>query len=161
MTVVKPKPFIPETINDDRRFVKNRTDGLIWHRCENRTLYIDTDRSQVVYHSNYLRYFELGRASLMRDAAYTYREVEESGYVYPIIEVGMRFHQPLYYDEIMFIHTRPSEMERVRLRFDYIVTRENNDIVCEGFTRHCATNQKGVPVAIDEKTIHLWDIFPR
>jgi acyl-CoA thioester hydrolase len=73
----------------------------------------------------------------------------------------MRFHQPLYYDEIMFIHTRPSEMERVRLRFDYIVTRENNDIVCEGFTRHCATNRKGVPVAIDEKTIHLWEIFPQ
>ena len=53
-----------------------------------RTLYADTDRSTVVYHANYLRYFEFGRASLMRDAAYPYREIEESGYVYPIIDLG-------------------------------------------------------------------------
>jgi acyl-CoA thioester hydrolase len=59
-----------------------------------RTLYADTDRSQVVYHANYLRYFEFGRASLMRDAAYPYREIEESGYVYPIISTGHRLLPP-------------------------------------------------------------------
>jgi len=159
---VKPKPFRAEIVNGDKRYVKNKTDGTIWHQCEYRTLYADTDRSQVVYHANYLRYFEFGRASLMRDAAYPYREIEESGYVYPIIEIGVSYYSPLYYDDAMYIHTRPSELERVRLRFEYVIVhKETGDLVCQGFTKHCAVNESGVPVGIDEKTVHLWEIFPR
>ncbi len=127
-----------------------------------RTLYVDTDRSQVVYHANYLRYFEYGRASLMRDAAYAYREIEESGYVYPIIKIDIDYYRPLYYDDAMYIHTRPSTLERVRLQFDYIIThQESGDIVCKGFTRHCAINSSGTPVGIDKKTVRLWEIFPK
>ena len=55
------------------------------------------------------------RASLMRDVAYTYREIEESGYIYPIIKIDIDYYRPLYYDEAMYIHTRPSTLERVRL----------------------------------------------
>lgn len=159
---MKPKPFISEVLNGDNRYVRNRTDTLVWHRCESRTLYADTDRSQVVYHANYLRYFELGRASLMRDAAYTYKEIEASGFVYPIIEVGLTYHSPLFYDDAMWIHTRPSQLERVRLRFDYVILHgETREIVCQGFTRHCAINTAGVPVGVDEKTARLWQIFPK
>jgi acyl-CoA thioester hydrolase len=159
---MKPKPFIPEIYNNDERFVRDVTTGEIWHRCRHRTLYADTDRSEVVYHSNYLRYFELGRASLMRDAAYPYREIEESGYVYPIIDLGITFFKPLFYDDQIWIHTRPIELERVRLKFDYCITHaETNDLICRGFTRHCALNKKGRPVAVDEKTIHLWKTFPK
>jgi acyl-CoA thioester hydrolase len=158
---MKPKAFRPETYRDDGRYCCDAATGLIWHRCRNRTLYADTDRSTVVYHANYLRYFELGRASLMRDAAYPYKEIEESGYVYPIIDMGIQFYHPLYYDDPMWIYTRPAELERVRLRFDYHITHaETGVIVCRGFTRHCALNIKGIPVAIDAKTVHLWKAFP-
>ena len=158
---MRPKPFAPEILDKDVRYVRNKTDGLVWHRCKHRTLYADTDRSQVVYHANVLRYFELGRASLMRDAAYPYREIEESGYVYPVIEIGVKYYNPLYYDDPMCIYTRPAMLERVRLRFDYVITHElTNKIICEGFTRHCATNGSGVPVGVDKKTAHLWSIFP-
>jgi acyl-CoA thioester hydrolase len=159
---LRPKPFIPLPYENDVRFVRDKTGGKVWHRCELRTLYLDTDRSQVVYHSNYLRYFEYGRASLMRDTAYSYREVEESGFVYPIIKVDVDYHRPLYYDELMIIHTRPGPLERVRLQFDYIIThQESGAIVCKGFTRHCAVNASGTPVAIDPKTTRIWDIFPQ
>jgi acyl-CoA thioester hydrolase len=159
---MRPKPFLPEIFNNDDRFVRDRTDGRVWHRCRNRTLYADTDRSQTVYHANHLRFFEMGRASLMRDSGCTYREIEESGLIYPIIEVGITYHTPLYYDDAMWIHTRPGELERVRIQFDYIITRaEANDIVCKGFTRHCAINTSGTPVAIDERTLRIWKVFPR
>jgi acyl-CoA thioester hydrolase len=159
---LKPKPFKPESFNSDERYVRDQTTGLVWHRCQNRTLYADTDRSSVVYHSNYLRYFEFGRATLMRDAAYPYREVEEDGYVYPIIETGIQFYQPLYYDDPMWIHTRPAELERVRLRFDYVITHaETQQLICKGFTRHCALNAAGRPVSVDPKSVHLWKNFPK
>jgi acyl-CoA thioester hydrolase len=159
---LRPKPFIAEPYDDQPSYVRDKTSGLVWHRCEMRTLYADTDRSRMVYHAHYLRYFEFGRTSLMREASYTYKEVEESGFVYPIIKVNIDYFRPLYYDEPMYIHTRPGDLERVRLQFDYVITHgETGELVCNGFTRHCATNASGTPVEIDTKTVHLWEIFPQ
>ena len=159
---MKPKPFKPNKYNGDARYVRDITTGKIWHRCQNRTLYADTDRSSVVYHSNYFRYFELGRATLMRDAEFPYYEIESSGYVYPIIEVGIKYYNPLYYDDLMWIQTRPDRLERVRLQFEYLITHaDTGDIICAGFTKHCALNKSGIPVAIDPRTVELWNNFPK
>lgn len=160
---MQPRPFVPEIHDDDQRFVKNQKDGVIWHRCHTRTLYADTDRSAVVYHANYLRYFEFGRASLMRDMTYPYIEIEDDGYVYPIIEIGVKYYTPLYYDDPMWVYTRPGELKRVKLVFHYTITHgETGQIVCTGFTEHCALNSaSGKPVAIDEKTMQLWKNFPK
>lgn len=158
---MKPKPFVPEILNGNPKYVKDCTSDTVWHQCHTRTLYADTDRSQVVYHANYLRYFEFGRATLMRDTAYPYKEVEESGYVYPIIKVDIDYFRPLHYDDAMVVYTRPSVLERVRLQFDYVITHhDSGDIVCKGFTRHCAVNTSGTPVEVDPKTVQLWETFP-
>lgn len=159
---MRPKPFIPEPLLDYSSYVLDTNSGLIWHRCELRTLYVDTDRSQVVYHANYLRYFELGRATLMREASYPYKKIEDSGFIYPIIKVDVNYFTPLFYDDLMYIHTRPATMELVKLQFDYLITNaESGEIVCTGFTRHCAVNKDSIPVEIDQKTRRLWESFPR
>jgi len=159
---MKPKPFTPQNVDGNDTYVINTSDGTIWHRCKMRALYADTDRSQVVYHGNYLRYFEFGRTSLMRDVAYPYLDVEKSGFLYPVIEIGIHYYSPLHYDDQVCIQTRPGEIERVKIKFDYIITHEKtDDIVCIGFTKHCAINTRGIPVAIDEKTLQLWNTFPK
>ncbi|MFH1078742.1 MAG: YbgC/FadM family acyl-CoA thioesterase [Pseudomonadota bacterium] len=158
---MRPRPFRPKAMEDDVRYVRDREDGLCWHRCASRILYADTDRSTVVYHANYLRYFEYGRTSLMRDAAFPYKEIEANGLVYPIIDMGIQYFEPLYYDDPMWIHTRPAELERVKLRFDYVITHaESGALVCRGFTKHCALNASGKPTAVDPKTALLWKAFP-
>jgi len=158
---MRPKPFLYESL-DQSGYIKESSSGKIWHRCELRTLYVDTDRSQVVYHANYLKYFEFGRASLMRDADYPYKKIEESGYIYPIIKTELNYYSPLFYDDLMYIHTRPGKLEMVKLQFDYVITRaDNGEICCTGFTRHCAVNSKNIPVEIDQQTIKLWHGFPR
>jgi acyl-CoA thioester hydrolase len=158
---MRPKPFTPQAIETGSAYHRDATSGRVWHRCSLRTLYADTDRSQVVYHANYLRYFEFGRASLMREAAYPYREIEEDGFTYPIISTGLDYFRPLYYDDAMYVFTRPGERLRVKLQFDYVITHaDSGELVCTGFTRHCAVNAAGVPVGIDEKTVRLWEIFP-
>lgn len=157
---MRPKPFRP-TLLENASFVRDTTSGLVWYRCEMRTLYIDTDRSQVVYHSNYLKYFEFARASLMREAKYPYKQIEEDGFVYPIIKTELNYYSPLFYDDLMYIHIRPGNIERVRLQFDYLITKaESGEISCTGFTRHCAINDKGIPVEIDPQTQRLWREFP-
>jgi len=161
---LRPRPFIPEQIVTDKNglYVKDNSTGLVWHRCELRILYIDTDRSGTVYHSNYLRYFEFGRACLMRDMTFPYIDIEKSGYVYPIIEINVLYHSPLQYDDPIYIHTRPSLLEKVRVRFDYLITHKDTGVtICTGFSRHCAVNTSGIPVAVDDKTVTLWKTFPK
>ena len=158
---MRPQAFIPQPLEDDN-FVRDRNSGLVWHRCALRTLYVDTDKSQVVYHANYLKYFEFGRSSLMRHTNYPYRQIEENGYLYPIIKTELNYYTPLFYDDLMYIHTRPTRLELVKLQFDYVITRaDNGDIVCTGFTRHCAVGSGGLPVEIDDATKKLWNAFPR
>jgi acyl-CoA thioester hydrolase len=159
---VRPKPFEPVPLDGDPRFVRDAQTGLVWHRVSHRPLYADTDRSQVVYHANYLRFFELGRATLMRDVGYPYKEVEESGFVYPIVELGMTFHAPLRYDDPMWVHTRPVEVERIKILFDYLITAAGSGkIVCLGFTRHCSLGPSGKPAPVDPLTQKMWRGFPR
>ncbi len=159
---MRPKLFEPEIHNGDERYVRDKTSGLVYHRTFNRVLYADTDRSGVVYHSNYLIYFEMGRAGLMRDVGFPYLQVEESGYIYPVVETGLRYVNPLTYDCPMWIHTRPSDLERVRVKFDYVITNGDTGVlVCTGFTTHCAINNRSVPVAVDPVTVKTWKNFPK
>ncbi len=159
---MRPEPFKPEASDEQAAFVRDSHGGLVWHRVFHRPLYADTDRSQVVYHANYLRYFELGRASLMREVGYPYREVEDSGYVYPIVNLGISYHHPLYYDDPMWVHTRPAKLEKVKILFDYVITNaETGRLVCRGFTEHCALNARGTVVAVDPKTVTMWESFPK
>jgi len=158
---MRPKPFLPQPLEPP--FIRDENSGIVWHRSAMRVLYADTDRSQVVYHANYLRYFEFGRASLMRDTGSPYKQAEENGYIYPVIKLEISYHSPLYYDELMYIHTRPAEIGRVRVRFDYVITKtDSGDIACLGYTQHCAiAAQSGKPVEIDAKTLQLWRNFPK
>lgn len=159
---MRPMRFAPEVHEGDERFVLDRTAGLVWHRVFHRPLYADTDSSQVVYHANYLRYFELGRTALMRDVGYPYRDVEERGFVYPIVDLSIRFHEPLRYDDPMWVHTRPVRLERIRVTFDYLITHaETGAVICRGHTTHCALNRSGRPTPVDEAAVRMWQEFPR
>ena len=62
---MRPKPFLPESLNESGPYVRDQTSSLVWHQCGLRTLYADTDRSQVVYHANYLKYFERAREGVI------------------------------------------------------------------------------------------------
>ena len=148
-------------INGDERFVRDETTGRVYHRVFNRVLYADTDRSGIVYHANYLRYFEQGRASLMRDVGLPYAEVEDSGYTYPIVDLGLKYFMPMIYDDPMWIHTRPAKLERVRVSFEYVILHaDGGELVCKGHTLHCALNKKGKPTAVDPMTVKTWKTFP-
>ena len=159
---MRPKPMQLENFNGDERFVRDQRNGLVWHRTPYRVLYADTDCSGAVYHSNHLRYFELGRATLMRDVDHPYSLVEERGYVYPIVKTALNYYQSLTYDELIWVLTRPSKLERVRIRFDYAILKdENPHLVADGYTLHCALNSRRIPVAVDEATYSIWKNFPR
>jgi len=52
-----------------------------------RVRYAETDQMNIVYHGNYAQYFEVGRAESIRQLGFTYRDMEESGVIMPIVEL--------------------------------------------------------------------------
>jgi acyl-CoA thioester hydrolase len=156
MTMRAPA-FQPVPDEKDNRFVRDTASGKIWHRVSHRVLFADTDRTGAVYHANYFRFFELGRTTLLGDAGYDFKRLENDGLVYPIYQLGSDFFRPLGYNDPIWIFTRFREMQRVRIDFEYLVShKETNTITCAGFTRHCATNAKGCPVAVDPMTVAIF-----
>ncbi|HRG57116.1 MAG TPA: thioesterase family protein, partial [Lacunisphaera sp.] len=62
--------------------------------------YAETDMMGIVYHGNYLPWFEVGRTTLLKECGLPYRELEAQGYRLPVIELGTKFFKPALYDDI-------------------------------------------------------------
>jgi acyl-CoA thioester hydrolase len=77
----------------------------------------------VVYHTNYINWFEWARTELIRACGYPYHLVEEQGLLLPVLEVGAQFKQPAVYDEVVTVYTRVNACTNVRLEFEYEVRR--------------------------------------
>jgi len=151
--------FEPE-VHEDGVFATEKHTRELWHRVRNRVLYADTDRADVVYHANYLRYFEMGRTSLIRAVGRTYKEIEDQGFVHPIVDLALQYQRRLQYDDPMWIYTRPVELQRVKLIFHYRVMHgECGELCASGHTTHACLNRKGIPVAMDPISVAMCGRF--
>jgi acyl-CoA thioester hydrolase len=111
-----------------------------------RARYAETDRMGVVYYANYLVWFEVARADLLRSFGWTYREMEESGVLLPVIEAQCEYKRPSRYDDDVEIETTGAILTPVRMEFHYIVRiAGQTEPVATGRTVHAATTADGRP----------------
>ena len=96
------------------------------NKSEYKVLYADTDAGQVVYYANYLRWFEGGRVELLRSLGVHYKEVEEKGFIVPVVEVHCNYLHPAKYDDVIVVETSISEIKEKSIRFDYKIFRKND-----------------------------------
>jgi acyl-CoA thioester hydrolase len=117
------------------------------HVATVRVIYGDTDAAGIVYYGNYLRWFEIGRAELMRQKGFSYRDVmEREGVLLPVIEAGATYHASARYDDVLRIHAEIREVKGVRLTFGYRIQREDGAVLVTGHTVHAFTGRDGRPV---------------
>jgi acyl-CoA thioester hydrolase len=108
--------------------------------------YADTDQMGVVYYANYLVWFEVGRTEWLRQSGSTYREIEESGIILPVIEVQCEYRQPARYDDEIEVRTRGTLISGVRVQFDYEIARYPQGVVAAvGRTVHASVDPAGRP----------------
>jgi acyl-CoA thioester hydrolase len=116
------------------------------HRFELRVRYGDTDQMGFAYYANYLRWFEIGRAEMLRAMGTSYREVEEGGVWLPVLEASCRYLKPARYDDLVAIETRVGELRRASVRFEYRILRAGDDtLLATGATEHCFLDLEGRP----------------
>jgi acyl-CoA thioester hydrolase len=118
-----------------------------------RVRYAETDQMHVVYYSNYLVFFEIGRVEYMRQrgVAYKQMEIEDDSYII-VAESHCRYLRPARYDDLLRIRTRVSEVRRRTIRFAYeIVNDTTGELLSTGETLHVVCDSKGRPKALPEK----------
>ncbi|HEX8706627.1 MAG TPA: thioesterase family protein [Pyrinomonadaceae bacterium] len=126
---------------------RNEEDVLFeeWHETILRVRYAETDKMGVVYHANYLVWFEIGRTEFCRTRGFSYRDMEENEDAFLVVaESYCRYKAPARYDDELLVRTHITELRRRSLRFGYEIVRlADGQIIAEGETGHVVTDGKG------------------
>jgi acyl-CoA thioester hydrolase len=125
----------------------------VFHETRVRVRYAETDQMGVVYHSNHLIWFEVGRVELLRDMGFSYREMErEGGRFIAVAEVKCRYRAPVYYDEEVVVRTRLKKVRHSVVVFSYeLVRADNRALLAEGETTHIVTDSNMKVAPLPEK----------
>lgn len=107
---------------------------LFEHTTSLRVRYAETDQMGIVWHGGYLLYFEVGRTEALRACGWSYRGLEESGVLLPVVEAHIDYARSARYDDLITIRTTVREPPTVRLRFDYEVLDESGAQLVSGYT---------------------------
>lgn len=93
--------------------------------------YNEVDQMGYVYHGNYAAYFHVARTNFLRKHQLNDNIIEEKGYLLPVINLNINYLKPAHYDSPITIHARMQESPELKIKFNYIVTNINNDIICK------------------------------
>ena len=118
-----------------------------------RVRYAETDQMGVVYHSNYIVWFEVGRVEMLRTLGFTYREMEkQDGTHIAVVEARCRFKAPALYDDSIVVRTRLLNVRDSLLHFGYEILRDTDGtLLAEGETVHLVVDAEFRRMALPEK----------
>jgi acyl-CoA thioester hydrolase len=99
------------------------------HQIQVRVRYSETDQMGVVYHGNYIPYFEIGRVEWLRNKGISYKKMEESGIALPIVNMNINYKKSAVYDELLTVHTVFKSQTSVKIEFDCAIYNEAKELL--------------------------------
>ncbi|MEO0058852.1 MAG: hypothetical protein RLZZ312_499 [Bacteroidota bacterium] len=99
------------------------------HEYSVRVRYSETDQMGVVYHGNYAQYFEMGRVEWLRNIGFSYKFMEESGIMLPVVSLSINYKKPARYDDLLRVRTIFKKQTSVKIEFDYEIYNEADELL--------------------------------
>jgi acyl-CoA thioester hydrolase len=123
-----------------------------------RVRYAETDQMGVVYHSNHLIWFEVGRVEFLRQMGFSYRDMErEDGLFIAVAEATCRYRAPVYYDEEVVVRTWLKKVRESVIIFGYELIRVSDKaLLAEGQTTHVVTDSKMKTGTLPDKYLSVF-----
>ena len=120
-----------------------------------RVRYADTDKMGVVYHSNFIVWFEVGRVEMLRQLGFRYRDMERNDDCHiAVADVRVRYKAPAHYDDEILVRTRLKNVRDSLLHFGYEIVRvEDGTLLAEGETTHIVVDSKFEKSALPERYV--------
>ena len=125
-----------------------------YHDATVRVRYAETDQMGVVYHANYLIWFEVGRVELMRAMGFEYKKMEtEDDCHIVVVEAHCRYDKAARYDQVLRVRTRITEWRNRIVKFSYEIFLDGGDEnpLATGYTTHVICGSDGKPKALPPK----------
>ena len=117
---------------------------MIQTRAQVTVRYAETDMMGIVYHGNYLPWFEVARTQLLREQGFPYRQLEADGYRIPVLEVAAKYIRPALYDDTLTIVATIREKPLLRIRIEYEIYR-GSELLVTGHSAHAFCDKTGQP----------------
>ncbi|MGU3473080.1 acyl-CoA thioesterase [Paenibacillus sp. D51F] len=139
-----------------------KSEAEAWHLHPIRVRYKETDAMGIVFHTNYMVWFEIGRTELIRSAGYPYRRIEDEGLLLPVVDIDCSFHSPARYDDCLLICTRVESYTPMRMAFRTQIRRlpvEPGDPIPNGYPPiEADAAGAGLPgeLLVSGGTRHVW-----
>ncbi|MBR1397287.1 MAG: acyl-CoA thioesterase [Selenomonadaceae bacterium] len=102
--------------------------------------FYDTDTMSVVHHSNYIRWFEIGRVEYLRKIGISLNDLMADGILFPITKVEAQFHSPAHFDDDLDIITTAVALTKAKMEFDYEI-RRGDKLLVTGHTQNVFTSK--------------------
>ena len=108
---------------------------------EHRVAYVETDAMAIVHHSNYIRWFEMGRNDMLRTIGYPYSKLEKMGIWMPVIGVACDYKSPAVFDEVVLIRAWVDKVKGASVYLAYeVVGKESGEVKVTGSSSHGVTD---------------------
>jgi acyl-CoA thioester hydrolase len=113
--------------------------------------FFDLDPMQIVWHGNYVKYLEVARCALLDSVGYNYMQMKESGYMWPVIDLNVRYVASASFGQRIKVRADIVEYEN-RLKIDYLIT--------EAATGKRLTRASTTQVAVDLESGEMLFVSP-
>lgn len=90
----------------------------------------------VVYHANYLVWFEIGRTKYIESLGFTYTDMEKNNIVSPVTDAQINFKKPVHYGEKAAVETWIEQYDGIRTVYGYHILKEGAEVAVSGTTTH-------------------------
>jgi len=107
----------------------------------------------VVYHAQYLVYFDVGRTEYMRERGAPYAALEARGFQLVVVDVGVRYRHPARYDELLQLDTRLADLGSASVQFEYALNGPGGRLLATGHTRLGCLGSRGRPTRLPEDVL--------
>lgn len=149
----------------------------LWHAASFRVRYQESDQMGVVYHSNYLNWFEIGRTEMLRGLGLSYSALEGLGVLLPVLSADLQYKRSAKYDDIVAVYTRMTAFTPLRIAYEYEVRRVQGgnsepgdglriqgvqedaagELLVTGSTGHAWVNREFRPIRLDRTLPEVYE----
>lgn len=124
--------------------------------------YYETDQMGIVHHSNYIRWFESARIDYMDQVGISYKKMEESGIIIPVLSVSCKYRKMTYFGDTVLVTPKVKSYNGIRLILSYEVrNKETGEINTVGETSHCFLNKEGKILTLKKAAPEIDAVFER
>lgn len=121
------------------------------HDTQYRVCYADTDQMGIVYYGNYAKLFEIGRGEAFRQIGMTYKQLEETGVIMPVIHLEVNYHSSAFYDDLLTIKTAIKSFPTTRMKFTHEIYNEAGKLLITGSVTLCFVDKsRNRPIKMPE-----------